>query len=672
MRMVLAGLAALALGACPTNLRPSGSETFHPVAADGSESRVVPAIPRPPLVVAETRPGDAEGLATLVVTIRWPERDRVVASLHPTTERIAFELKGPGQLPALDDLTRPGGGSLVKATSVQLAVVDGIEIRATAFAPAGAVVGQSLWTAVRLRRNARVDVPIEILPASGTSQLTAALMAPTISAVFPDRGYPQLTDVVMKGTNFGFGQGFGAVKFGGQDAGQASVWTDSIAGGATISVQVPPGARTGPIQVRLGGSASTQSTVWPSPGNEGGDPWSGHFTVLGPAGEPHGVDTGTLGDHQLAWDGSRFWIFWTKAGGGGMELLASALTPDSPTTVSSLSKGATVTIRSAQGIQLGGFAADSTGIWISWQETGAAAMMAHVTPTATVPDKTVTLTNTPAVWAQPVLARANDGRLVAAWVDSRDSQVGGPTKNRIYALGFKPSGETLGTGQPIPVQESNGPVGSTITYVGTPSIAVGKTSYLISWQETYTTSWGLRFQPWAFSGNRLYYQQQGGWYEAGPGQSEFMNTPLPKLSASRSDEDGRILYNARDDDFVITYASRLGSSTGQSSDIYLHHIDYTGKPVGSPVQIADDTQRQGRIQCPSFDPGMPCGQGLRHDPQVAWNGRDYMLAWQMDRDDGEVDIIGARLQRDAQADFLRAPEEPTSPKPGEGYPRSVA
>ena len=109
MRMVLAGLAALALGACPTNLRPSGSETFHPVAADGSESRVVPAIPRPPLVVAETRPGDAEGLATLVVTIRWPERDRVVASLHPTTERIAFELKGPGQLPALDDLTRPGG-----------------------------------------------------------------------------------------------------------------------------------------------------------------------------------------------------------------------------------------------------------------------------------------------------------------------------------------------------------------------------------------------------------------------------------------------------------------------------------------------------------------------------------------------------------------------------------
>ena len=57
---------------------------------------------------------------------------------------------------------------------------------------------------------------------------------------------------------------------------------------------------------------------------------------------------------------------------------------------------------------------------------------------------------------------------------------------------------------------------------------------------------------------------------------------------------------------------------------------------------------------------------------MVWNGRDYMLAWQMDRDDGAVDIIGARLQRNAEGDFLRAPEEPSSPRPSSTYPRSVA
>lgn len=666
-------LALAALGACPASPDRPGR---HDIAAPVADPQATGGTPfggdlafRPEAAgaIATIGPADDTGMAILAVTVRWPPRDRTVASIHPGTDRIVFELKGSVPLPPLPDLTRPAGGSLVRSTSVRLPVVPDVKLRATAFDQTGAVVGQSLDTDVNLRRNARVDVPIELLPARGTSVGNATLLTPTITGVFPDRGYPQMTDVQIRGTNFGFSQGFGTVSFGGIEAGQASVWTDSIYGGATISMQVPPGARTGPVRVRVGGPRSDRAASWPAlDDGGGGDPWSGHFTVLGPTGEPIGLDTGVLGDHRLAWNGNRFWIFWTRGAEDGMELVAAPLTPDSQTTVSSLQVGTAIRVASAPGIQLGGVATDAAGAWVAWQEAGGPVKMAHVAAGTPGPDRVATLSDSPAPSAQPVLARAPNGNLMAAWIDDRHTIPGGKPKPRVYAMGLSASGTALGPA--IPVQVSNGGPETTVSQVGTPSIAAGDENYLIGWQETVTDTWGLMLQAMSFNGKRLY-TAIAGWKEAGAGDPQFQNESL--TLSGRSLEDLDLLFGSADHEFVAAYLARIGSSR-TSSDIYVHRFDRGGKGLGEHHQVADDTRQQGRAKCPSFDPGTPCGQGYRHRPHLAWNGRDYMIAWQMNRDDGELDILGARLQRDALGAFARAAEEPPSPRPSTTYPRSVA
>ncbi|MBM3276004.1 MAG: IPT/TIG domain-containing protein, partial [Candidatus Sericytochromatia bacterium] len=542
----------------------------------------------------------------------YPASPRKTQSLAPSTDRIKFEVRGPAPAELnIPDLVRPNGGSLAQTVSVSLPVRTGIEMRATGFAGT-AVVGQSLWTGLPLRPNARIDVPLELLPASGPDLLRAVLLAPRIDSVAPERGYTTSTTVTIRGANFGYSRGLGGVSFGGVDAGEATLWTENSVG-ATISAKLPPGARTGPVQVRVGRADSPQRIDWPAPGSGGsGDPWKGRFTVLGPAGEPFGIDSGKILDFKTAFDGTQrnFWLVWTREGGQGIQLMASAFSAGAQP-ISTLTQQGSVKVTESAGLQLGGIATDATGIWVTWQETtpiGSRVMFGHLAANATLTDRVGALSTTPANPASPVIVRSpKDDQMLAAWIDNRDSE-GIYERPRIYTQILSPAGQcgsiafdpdrgfyvtSYGAqcpGTVNPAQESNKKgVISNLSRVGGLSAASNGSTFLVGWHETVTDTFSLRFQRFGSKGVR-HFSEIAGTREAGPSDTEFLNPSLP--GSRRSLEEPQLLWNDTEKEYLVAYISRIGSKIGRSSDVYVHRLDDFGKEVSGnqPQVISDDTR----------------------------------------------------------------------------------
>jgi hypothetical protein len=122
----------------------------------------------------------------------------------------------------------------------------------------------------------------------------------------------------------------------------------------------------------------------------------------------------------------------------------------------------------------------------------------------------------------------------------------------------------------------------------------------------------------------------------------------------RSAEEPQLIWSKRDAEYLAAYVDRAGGIRGTASDIFLLRLSRVGIIQGSQTRVVEDERTLGgRKQCP----GTPCGQGSRSQPQLVDNGRDFMVAFQFDRNDGETDILGARMQRYPDSALARAPEE---------------
>ncbi|MBI6546703.1 MAG: hypothetical protein HY692_07910 [Cyanobacteria bacterium NC_groundwater_1444_Ag_S-0.65um_54_12] len=607
-----------------------------------------------------------ESGATVVLRIRWPARR--VASLPATTERLAFQLKGgtPGsQLPQLADLVRPSHGKLDQEITFQLPAIAEIALRVTARA-AERVVAQSPWITLPLRRNTRVAVPVELFLATGTTADDANLLSPRIESVVPDRGYPLATVINIKGWNFGPEQGLGAVYFGGKEAANTLSWTASESGESEISVLVPEGARTGPLQLRLGATESYGLVATFNGTGEKNDLWSRNFSVLGPGGDPGTVADGTIADSRMTWDGTRFWALWTRGEAGAMELVAAPLLPDDPAVATALRQAGSLIVTSSPGIALGGMVSDNGGIWLLWEAvsaSGSVIKLGYLSPTGL--QGSIVLSSSPVVPAYPALARSDDGTLLAVWIDNRAALIDKTTpRPRIYAQAIAANGTLLG--QPNPLQRSNGPEQlSALQQVGPPTVATDGSRYLVAWSEAQAGDSQLVLQAVATDSYRLCRDQRAGWVAAGPGSSKFDNIELAAMARSLANP--TLLFNPSRQEFAVFYESKFSDADGPRSEIFMRTIARTDLAMEWPIQLVDDSRSdQGRRRCPG-ELGIPCGQGQRLLPQAVWNGRDYLLAWEFQRDDGEQDIVGARLQPNG----LRAVEEPDSPRTFTGSPRSV-
>jgi len=610
----------------------------------------------PAPIAAEVRPSDGQAdAAQLVITVRWPPRERAVASIPPGTERVAFTLIGNGSAGVtIPQIERPPNGSVSSKTVVVEVPwrqdLD-LRLRATAWGTAQ-IVAQSLWTPLTLKRNARVDAQIELFPATGTESASARFLFPLVTGVFPERGYPS-SEIVISGRNFGYGKGPGSwVAFGGAIAGEPALWTDT-GQTATIRIAVPPAATSGPVVVRLGEDSATMSSSWqptPSPG----DPWSGRFTVLGPDGDAVTFDNGSLGaiaNYRLAYDKLRdkWWVAFTRRvtlanGSAGHHLAVSAVAtpsllpaPGFPRVVAAAADSGGIA-----GVQLGGLVADPSldQVFVLWQEGAGAATavrFGRVTPFQTVLQADP-VSATSAGTAFPALA-VNDSRtMMATWIDTRDVDSQGRAHPRIYSrtISIPLSGDATFSAPARPVQDTNTPTDLTLRAVGAPQIASDGTDFLVAWFETAGDAMSLMFQQMRANGGAV------------------VGSNTSKADTSRSLEEPHLYWSGKDQKYLAVYANRQGNIFGKASDIYLERRTRLGIVYGEEVQVADNERTlEGRKQCP----GSPCGQGSRTQPLVMGNGRDLILVWQFDRDDGEVDILGARMQVNAGDQLARAPEE---------------
>ena len=631
MKRAIAWLVALALITGVVACRPS---------AIGDPTAGMKADEPLPAAVAQISPvATAPGKSTLVVSINWPRR---IASLPPETDRVSFELTGPANvsLPLLPTIFRPDNGSLLTLFTVLLPAVAGIKIRGTAYFKQTAV-SQSLWSLLDLRRNTQVDAKIELLP----------LVPPTISSVSPDRGYPGFTIITLVGTNFGYGQGLGAVTFGEQEGSRATSWSEPNKSGADkIVIVIPPNAQTGAVKVRIGGHPSTSIASFNGVG-PANDPWGAHFSVLGPAGDLGVIELGDIGDHMLASDGARFWSAWTRKSNGTTQLFAAKLALDAQLNAKTATLGTPIGLPQVTGdIVLGGLAVDPSGAWITWEEVERhpttrnvvrkAVNVAHLGFDDGLKTIQTTLSTSPSDDGQPTIARLKDGRMLVVWIDARE-----PNRQRVYGQALTSQGAL--SGAVILVQDD------TTSQVGSVCIATSGTQYLVAWQAP-----GLGVQ------------LQG--YEGHTARLTTVNRGLP---GSGSRLQVKMDYNLKTDQYAILYSQQNSSTNATSSDLYMVGLDLDGTQLFGPEAISQEGTRTdftgasspGQVPCPS-QMSKPCGLGFRRSPQFVWNGRDHFVVWQFDRTDGETDIIGARLQSDGK----RAPEEPESAHPTGVSPRSVA
>lgn len=634
-----------------------------------------------------------EGSATLRIAVVWP---RQIQSIPPSADTITIATQLPAGLAPLAPiapLLRSPSGGIATTRSVTVPADVPVKLQATATAT-GSVLAQSEWLTIVAKRNQSNDVPLELLPATGSSPASATFLAPEIDQVTPDRGYPGLSTVTLTGANFGFSQGYGSVLFDTFNAGGAQLWTDDGSGAsnsATISVIVPPGPTDGQIQVHLGATGAETATYTGS--FTPGDPWSGHFNVLGPIGATLSLATDVISDNPaisgyatssaqphgmadtlLASDGSTFWAFWVGGSSSGAKLEAEVLSPNAQNFTHAVTAGAPFTIdapATGTAILLGGEVSDGSGIWLTWTEdtgTVAKVMLARISTsgvalgpftlsTTAMPSTVPVFQGPPAVYtsAQPAIALNSSGTGLVVWIDDRDSQGNIPVP-RVYGMTFAQSnGATLTSATAI--QQSNDPglnLNTSNVYLPSrPSVASDGQNFLVAWQE-------------APQGQDFELMAQG-ISAAGAAESATNNIVSQALS-SISLEDPQLAWASGS--YAVFYVGQPDLSA--DSSLYFQILDSLGRELQNgqsvlPVTISDDTRAQGIDNCPSYTPGVPCGQGFRMRPQVVWNGRDYMTAWEMHRNDGDIDVVGARLQ----ANGLRAPEEPSSPAVTGGQ-RSVA
>ena len=620
--------------------------------------------------------GQTGGMATLRITVQWP---RSVQSIPPSADRISISVQVPAYVPtppAIPDLVKPVGGALATTRTVLVPADVPIQLQATATAT-GSVVAQSLPLTIQAKRNEINDVPLELLPAT-QSATGISLLSPAIDAISPERGYPGITTVTLTGRNFGFGQGYGGVLFNAIDAGSALEWTDDgsgASGSATISVEVPPLAQNGTISVRLG---STQQDMASFVGSfSASDPWPGHFTILGSVGgafnvaqdvmpatpslsgyatssaQPYG-----LADTLLASDGTQFWALWVASGSTEPRLECESLTPDSPHFTQALTPGIPFTVDMAPQITLGGAASFPGGLALTYAKGSGAQTevdVVTVSSTGTASDP-VQLSSTamPAnvaidsglyTTAQPAIARNSVGDFLAVWIDDRDAASGSCAASpRVYGAAFDSQGNYLGGG-PIQYSNSASSCGYGASAVSRPTVASNGADFLVAWQEA-TGGWPYSIMTQEVGANGV----------PGPSIQNNILSPNPQIGP----ENPQLSWNPQTQAYGLIYDGRIGGATGTHSSLYFQALGNSGLPqvngvTQEPVTVVDDSRSEGLTTCPSYAPGTPCGQGLRQSPQILWNGRDYMVAWEMDRDDGELDIQGARLAPDGNRAAIEPP-----------------
>ncbi len=647
-------LAALAIVACTVpGGRTPASERLHTAAGRAAAAAA-------PIAASVQRDGER---ATIALTVHWPPRDRTLTSIPPGAERVTFKLEGdvPADL-TIPPIDRPSSGTVSSKTiyiEIPWKLDLNVRVRATAFGTS-AVLAQSVWTRLDLKRNAKIDAPIELFPASGADADSAHILQPVITKITPERGYPGSNEVTLSGLNFGYSKGpSSAVLFGGVEAAEPALWTDS-AQGATIKIAVPAGARSGPVSVRLGKVADNLSATW-SPAPTAGDPWSGKFNVLGPEAEPATYDNGASGaiaDYRLAYDAKldRWWVAFTRAvtlasGKPGYQLAVGPIATETlkpalfGTRVVAAAPDINVDGKIVAGVQLGGLVVDPdiNQAWTLWQESSGSTTSVRIGRVTGAGGTSIQLdpvSTHSAATSFPALALNGTRTLMATWIDIRDTGPATRIHPRIYSRTFSADSATFSA--PVrAVQSSNTFVSGdtdTLALVGAPHIASDGDNFLIAWVESFSTSLGLRFQ-------RMIKDGRG---------AESQN--VSKSTVSRSLEEPQLYWSVKDSEYLVAYVNRQGDMFGTSSDIYLESRDTTGaeKAPTNLTQVADDERTlEGRKQCP----GSPCGQGSRTRPQIFGNGRDLMLAWQFDRNDGEVDVVGARMQRGPTGTLARAPEE---------------
>ncbi|MBU6427991.1 MAG: hypothetical protein KGR26_03190, partial [Cyanobacteria bacterium REEB65] len=335
----------------------------------------------------------------------------------------------------------------------------------------------------------------------------------------------------------------------------------------------------------------------------------------------------------------------------------------------------TVAVATASHVLLGGAVADTSGLWLTWvAESGASASVQiakiagsglavgpETLSTSAMPS-TVPETLQPSTSytsAQPTLARNSAGDLLVAWIDDRDSTSNTPLP-RVYGQVLDPTGTPISQAMALQYDNQVSPIATPHVLVSRPTLASDGNDFLAAWQEADPSVYQLVLQGIAADGSRLV---SGG--EAGAGSNSYANKTIAQVETNL--QDPQLAWNPSSQTYDIVYT---GSDT-TGSNVYFQSLNGSGQAAspGGPVVVVDDSRsEQGQAQCPSFNPGVPCGQGIRLSPQIVWNGRDEMLAWEMDRNDGVVAIQGARLAPDGN----RAAEEPGSPRPLSTLPRSVA
>ncbi len=619
------------------------------------------------------------GTATLRIAVQWP---RSIQSIPPTADRISISLQVPASVPApppIPDLVKPTGGGLATTRTVLVPADVPIQLQATATAT-GSVVAQSLTLTIVAKRNEINDVPLELLPATQSAS-GISLLAPVIDAMSPERGYPGFTTVTLTGRNFGFSQGYGGVLFNSIDAGPALEWTDDgsgATGSATISVEVPPLAQNGTISVRLG---STQQDMASFAGSfSASDPWTGHFTILGPVGDSFNVAQDVmpatpslsgyatssaqpygLADTLLVSDGTKFWALWVASGSTEPRLECETMTPDSQNFTQSLAPGLPFTVDTAPQITLGGAVAFSGGLALTYAKgsgsqtevdlvalssTGTASNPVSLSQTAM--PAAVPLSSSLYTTAQPAIARNAAGDCLVVWIDDRDAIAGGcPASPRVYGAAYDSQGNYLGGGA-IQNSNSSSSCGYGASAVSRPTVASNGNDFLVAWQEA-TSGWPYSIMTQEVDAN-------------GSPVAPITNNIFSGTSYFIGPENPQLGWNPQTQAYGLVYDGRIDSTAneiGTQSNLYFQALGNSGTSqvngmTQDPVTVVDNSRLEGLATCPSYSPAVPCGQGLRQSPQLIWNGRDYMVAWEMDRDDGEMDIQGARLAPDGN----RAAVEP--------------
>lgn len=411
-----------------------------------------------------------------------------------------------------------------------------------------------------------------------------------------------------------------AVGLGGQLAYPAVAWTGSSwlvvwhrnSGTGTpydvYGVRVSAaGAVLDPAPVRLSPTSGSQSVakvacgggqclvVWMDGDDLRGTRVTPALGVLDPSPFEICVAAGMQYAGALEWDGAQFVVAWTDTRAGGYDVYAARVTPGGGV----LDPGGIPVAAGAGDALDPALAFDGASFLVAWRTglgTPADVAAARLGPAGVVLDATpITVTTAP--FGQANVAAKFDGTsFVVAWQDWRD----GSTWD-LYAARIAPDGAVLDPdGLPVAVGPAD-QAGPALGFDGTRAIVV--------WSDDVAGSWGAESDLYA---TRL------------DGAGGALDVPPVRLTSAANRQDAPAAAWSGAAWLVVWEDFRAGAET---RDVY-------GARVGPAGAMLD----------PDAIP-IATAAGAQASPVVAWDGLEWVVAWEDGRD-GLLDVHVTRVAAD--------------------------